>query len=60
MIRMQKTSMRQQMKNPRAQPDLPPHFLNQIKLKHQKNDVLIHFSATPVELFPWAANKKFP
>ena len=56
----QLTAMRQQMKNPKVQPVLPLHFLNQIKLKHQKNDVLIHFAATPEELFPWAANKKFP
>ena len=56
----QLTAMRQQMKNPKMQPVLPLHFLNQIKLKHQKNDVLIHFAATPEELFPWAANKKFP
>ncbi len=56
----QLTAMRQQMKNPKVQPVLPLHFLNQIKLKHQKNDVLIHFAATPKELFPWAANKKFP
>jgi len=48
------------MKNPKVQPDLPLEFLNKIKLKHQGNDVLIDLAAAPAELFPWAANKKFP
>ena len=54
------TAMRQQMKNPKVQPAVPLEFLNKIKLKHQGNDVLIELSAAPAELFPWAANKKFP
>ena len=56
----QLSAMRQQMKNPKVQPDLPLEFLNKIKLKHQGNDVLIDLAAAPAELFPWAANKKFP
>lgn len=56
----QLSAMRHQVKNPKVQPALPLEFLNKIKLKHQGNDVLIDLAATPAELFPWAANKKFP
>ncbi len=56
----QLTAMRQRMKNPQTQPLLPLEFLNKIKLKYLGNGVFVHFDASPVELFPWAANKKTP
>lgn len=56
----QLTAMRQRMKDPLAKPDLPLDFLNKIKLKHQDKEVFVHFEASPAELFPWVANKKFP
>ena len=56
----QLSALRQQMKNPQVQLAVPLNFLNKIKLKHQGNEVHTHFEALPAELFPWAANKKFP
>ena len=52
--------MRKQLKNPAAQTAVSLDFLNRIKLKHQEANVLVHVEATPSELMPWAANKKFP
>lgn len=56
----QLNAMREQIRDPRAEILLPLSFLNKIKLKHLENDVLVHFDGMPAELFPWAANKKFP
>lgn len=56
----QLAAMRQQMKNPQNPPMLPLSFLTKIKLKHKGNEVHAHFEALPAELFPWAANQKFP
>jgi hypothetical protein len=52
--------MRKQLKNPAAQTAVSLDFLNRIKLKHQEANVLVHVEASPSELMPWAANKKFP
>ena len=52
--------MRKQLKNPAAQTAVSADFLNRIKLKHQEAEVLVHVEASPGELMPWAANKKFP
>lgn len=57
---LQLNVLREQMRDPRTKPLLPLSFLNAIKLKHQGNEVLAHIEALPAELFPWAANKKFP
>jgi hypothetical protein len=56
----QLAAMRQQMKNPQNPPMLPLSFLTKIKLKHKGDEVHAHFEALPAELFPWAANRKFP
>jgi hypothetical protein len=56
----QLSAIRQQMRNPQSPPMLPLNFLNKIKLKNKGNDVFAHFEALPAELFPWAANQKFP
>ena len=56
----QLAAMRQQMKNPQNPPMLPLSFLSKIKLKHIGDEVHAHFEALPAELFPWAANRKFP
>ena len=56
----QLSAMRQQMKNPQNPPMLPLSFLTRIKLKHKSDEVHAHFEALPRELFPWAANQKFP
>jgi hypothetical protein len=56
----QLATMRQQMKNPQNPPMLPLSFLTKIKLKNKGNEVHAHFEALPAELFPWAANQKFP
>ena len=56
----QLAAMRQQMKNPQNPPMLPLSFLTKIKLKNKGNEVHAHFEALPAELFPWAANQKFP
>jgi hypothetical protein len=56
----QLAAMRQQMKNPQNPPMLPLSFLTKIKLKHKGEEVHAHFEALPAELFPWAANQKFP
>ena len=48
--------MRKQLKNPAAQTVVSADFLNRIKLKHQKAEVLVHVEASPGELMPWAAN----
>ena len=56
----QLAAMRQQMKNPQNPPMLPLSFLTRIKLKHKSDEVHAHFEALPRELFPWAANQKFP
>ena len=56
----QLAAMRQQMKNPQNPPLLPLSFLTKIKLKNKGNEVHAHFEALPAELFPWAANQKFP
>jgi hypothetical protein len=48
------------MKNPQNPPILPLSFLTKIKLKHKGDEVHAHFEALPAELFPWAANRKFP
>ena len=56
----QLAAMRQQMKNPQNPPMLPLSFLTKIKLKHFRDEVHAHFEALPAELFPWAANQKFP
>ena len=56
----QLSAMRQQMKNPQNLPMLPLSFLTKIKLKHKGEEVHAHFEALPRELFPWAANQKFP
>lgn len=53
-------AMRRQMKNPQAKPLIPLNFLNRIKLKHDGNNILIHLEALPVELFPWAVDRKLP
>ncbi len=53
-------AIRQQMKNPQAVSLLPMSFLNKIKVKHEGMEASVHFEALPAELFPWAANKKFP
>jgi hypothetical protein len=29
-------------------------------LKHQEAEIHVHVEASPSELMPWAANKKFP
>jgi hypothetical protein len=56
----QLAAMRQQMKNPQNPPMLPLSFLTKIKLKNKGNEVHAHFEGLPAELFPWAANQKFP
>jgi hypothetical protein len=56
----QLAAMRQQIKNPQNPPMLPLSFLSKIKLKNKGNEVHAHFEALPAELFPWAANQKFP
>lgn len=56
----QLAAIRQQMKNPQNPPMLPLSFLTKIKLKHKGGKVHAHFEALPRELFPWAANQKFP
>ena len=52
--------LRKQLKNPAAQTAVSADFLNRIKLKHQEAEILVHLEASPSELMPWAANKKFP
>jgi hypothetical protein len=56
----QLSAMRQQMKTRQTPPMLPLSFLTKIKLKHKGDEVHAHFEALPRELFPWAANQKFP
>jgi hypothetical protein len=53
-------AMRQQMKNPQSPPTVPLNFLSKIKLKNIGNEVHAHFEATPAEVFPKAANLKWP
>lgn len=52
--------LRKQLKNPAAQTAVSADFLNRIKLKHQEAEIHVHVEASPSELMPWAANKKFP
>ena len=52
--------VRKQLKDPTTQTAVSLDFLNRIKLKHQEANVLVHVEASPSELMPWAANKKFP
>ena len=52
--------LRKQLKNPAAQTAVSADFLNRIKLKHQEAEIHVHLEASPSELMPWAANKKFP
>ena len=52
--------LRKQLKNPAAQTAVTADFLNRIKLKHQEAEIHVHVEASPSELMPWAANKKFP
>jgi hypothetical protein len=52
--------VRKKLKDPGAKTAVSLDFLNRIKLKHQQIDVLVHVEASPAELMPWAANKKFP
>ena len=52
--------LRKQLKNPAAQSAVTADFLNRIKLKHQEEEIHVHVEASPSELMPWAANKKFP
>ena len=52
--------LRKQLKNPTAQTAVSADFLNRIKLKHQEAEIHVHLEASPSELMPWAANKKFP
>jgi len=52
--------LRKKLKNPAAQTAVSADFLNRIKLKHQEAEIHVHVEASPSELMPWAANKKFP
>ena len=52
--------LRKQLKNPAAQTAVSADFMNRIKLKHQEAEIHVHVEASPSELMPWAANKKFP